>query len=89
MTTANAYEQVMEVLGHPGSARLRLILKHLMSEDQARMVLALPGTPAEVAEKTGLDERRVKDSLEELFSNGSVVPRGDLVRRSATGSTLP
>ncbi len=71
----------MEMLGLKDSSRMRKILEHLMTPDQAQMALALPGTPAHVAEKTGFDLNRVKDSLETLFHNGAVIPRGDLVRR--------
>ncbi len=81
MSNNDVYGQLVDILQSPGSTRLRLILEHLMTPDQARMVLALPGTPAEVAEKTGFDATRVKESLEELFYKGAIVPRGDLVRR--------
>ena len=81
MRTDDAYAVLMERLNVPGSARLRRILEGLMTPDQARMVVELPGTPEEVAEKTGIDARRVKDALEELFYNGAIVPRGDLVHR--------
>ena len=71
----------MGMLGQQGSKRMRKILEHLMTPDEATMALALPGTPAEVAEKTGFDVSRVKESLESLFFKGAIIPRGDLVRR--------
>jgi len=71
----------MEHLGFPGSKRLRPILEELMSPDQAWMVTELPGTAEEVAEKTGLDVNRVRDSLDELFFKGVIFPRGDFRRR--------
>lgn len=45
------------------------------------MVVALPGTPAEVAEKMGFGVDKVKESLEELFYKGAIVPKGDFVNR--------
>ena len=45
MTANDAYATLMERPGHPGSTRLRPILEHLMTPEQAQMVVALPGTP--------------------------------------------
>ena len=81
MSSDDAYGILMERLGFPGSTRLRPILEEMMTPDQARMAVALPGTPDEVAEKTGIDKNRVKDSLDELFYKGVVFPRGDFRRR--------
>lgn len=81
MTVADGYDLILERFGLPGSAGMRLILEELMTADQSRMVLELPGSPREVAEATGLDQERVKESLEELFFKGAVFPRGDMRRR--------
>ncbi len=79
--TTAPYDVLLERLGFPGSSRLRPILEMLMSPDQARMVAALPGTVEEVAERTGIDAGRVRDSLDELFYKGVVFPRGDFRNR--------
>ena len=81
MSRDNTYEVLMEYLGFPGSKRLRPIMEELMSPDQALMVTELPGTPQEVAEKTGIDVNRVRDNLDELFFKGVIFPRGDFRRR--------
>lgn len=81
MSSNDAYEVMTERLGFPGSARLRLILETMATPEQARMVAELPGTPQEVAEKTGIDQSRVKDALDNLFFKGVVFPRGDFRRR--------
>jgi len=81
MSADDAYAELMERLGFPGSTRLRPIMEELMTPDQARMALTLPGTPEEVSEKTGIDVNRVKDSLDDLFYKGVVFPRGDFRRR--------
>lgn len=79
--SADTYATLMERLDFPGSTRLRPILEEMMTPDQARMALELPGTPQEVSEKTGIDVKRVEDSLGELFYKGVVFPRGDFRRR--------
>ncbi|WP_172135327.1 hypothetical protein [Adlercreutzia sp. ZJ473] len=40
--------------------------------DEFAMARALPGTPAEVAEKTGFDEGFVKETLERLVGQGKI-----------------
>jgi len=81
MSANDAYAILMERLGYPSSTRLRLIMEELMTPDQARMVVELPGTAEGVAEKTGFDTGRVRDVLDELFFKGVVFPRGDFRRR--------
>ena len=81
MSDNDVYDVIMERLLFPGSARLLPILKELMTPDQARMIVELPGTPQEVAEKTGIDVNRVKDNLDALFFKGVLFPRGDFRRR--------
>ncbi len=45
------------------------------------MVEALPGTPGEVAEKTGFNVEHVRQVLDDLFYKGVVFPRGDFNQR--------
>lgn len=52
-----------------------------MTQQQARIAAALPGTAQEVAEKTGLDEPIVREELEALFFIGAIFPRGDFEQR--------
>ena len=80
-STSDAYSVLVEQLGYPGSVCLRAILENMITPDQAKMVEALPGTPQEVAEKTGFDVNRVKDTLDELFFMGVVFPKGDFRKR--------
>jgi len=81
MSNSDVYENLMERLGFPGSKRLRPIMEELMTPDQARMVAELPGSPEEVAQKSGFELGRVKDTLDELFFKGVIFPRGDFRRR--------
>ncbi len=81
MTSSDSYEVLAGKLGFPGSTLLRSILQDLMPPAQARMVEALPGTILEVAEKTGVPESEVRESLDRLFLKGAVYPRGDFNNR--------
>jgi ferredoxin len=77
MTASDAYDVMLETFGFPGSDRLRTILKMLMTPDQSRMVAALPGTVAEVAQKIGAHEEEVRLGLDDLFFKGVVFAKGD------------
>ncbi|MFC1902291.1 ATP-binding protein [Chloroflexota bacterium] len=79
--TNDAYAALTERLDFPGSERLRLILTALMTPEQARIAEALPGTPAEVAGKTGAPAGRVKEQLDDLFFKGVAFVRGDFGKR--------
>jgi len=81
MDSDRAYDVLVERLGYEGSSRLRLILEDMMTSDQAVMAAALPGTPREVAEKTGFDLDRTTAELDELFFMGVVFPKGDFHKR--------
>ncbi len=81
MSADDVYAGLLEHLGFPGSARLRRILEFLTTPDEARLVAALPGSPQEVADKTGMDLNRATDTLDALFYRGVIFPRGDFRRR--------
>lgn len=74
--TANQYEAIAAKLGFPGSANLMNILKYLITPEQARMIEVLPGSPEDVAEKTGISTTDVENGLKDLFLKGVVFPRG-------------
>ncbi|MBS4023583.1 MAG: 4Fe-4S binding protein [Dethiobacter sp.] len=79
--TVQAYEKLAEKMGFSDSKRLIAVLEHSMSSEQAVIADALPGSPAEVAEKTGVAVETVKAELEDLFFKGVVFPRGSLDKR--------
>lgn len=81
MSSNDAVETLMASLGHSGSALLRPVLEALMTPEQAQMVATLPGTAAEVAEKTGGDAGKIQEVLDGLFFEGVVFPRGDFEKR--------
>jgi Pyruvate/2-oxoacid:ferredoxin oxidoreductase delta subunit len=72
----------MAHLGFSGSTRLRPILEYMMTPDEAEMAAALPGSPEEVAEKLGKDVSRVRDTLDKLYYQGVIFPRGDFRNRT-------
>ncbi len=82
MSKNDALEVIMERLGNAGSDRFRRVLEELMTPEQAQMAEALPGTPQEVADKTGIALDSVKDGLDDLFFKGVIFPRGDFKERS-------
>lgn len=59
----NPYDVLVERLGFPGSTSLHSVLEELMNSEQARMAVELPGTPQEVAERTGIEPQRVPEAL--------------------------
>lgn len=77
MEANESYQILMSNLRYPTSDRLRAILEDLLTPQQAQIAAALPGTPDEVAEKTGLDVEPVKKELDYLFYAGAVFPKGD------------
>ncbi len=78
MGSNDAYEELSTRLGYPGSSRLRVIMEDLMTPEQAQMVATLPGSPAEVVEKTGFAEDAVLGALDELAMTGVVSPKGGI-----------
>jgi NAD-dependent dihydropyrimidine dehydrogenase PreA subunit len=62
---------------------MRAVLESLMDSELALLATALPGTPAEVAEKTGVTEDEAREGLETLFTRGVAFAKGDLVDRQA------
>jgi ferredoxin len=76
MTTKDPYDALSEKMGFPGSTRLRAVLEALMTSDQAQLADALPGSTADVADRTGVDEEEARQGLHELFLKGVVFPKG-------------
>ena len=56
-------------------------MEGLMTPEQAQMVAALPGSPAEVVEKTGFAEEAVFKELDRLALLGVVHPKGKFSNR--------
>ncbi|MHB1128377.1 MAG: 4Fe-4S dicluster domain-containing protein [Bacillota bacterium] len=80
---ASNYENLAEKLSCPGSARLIAILEHMMPPEQARVADALPGSPEEVADNTGIEVNKVRSMIDDLFTKGLAFIRGDMSKRSS------
>ncbi|MHB1419741.1 MAG: ATP-binding protein [Bacillota bacterium] len=80
---ATAYENLAEKLDFPGSQKLLAILQYMLNEDEARVADALPGSPGEVADKTGIDVAKVTATLDSMFSRGLAFIRGDFSKRAS------
>src|SRR4030042_731411 len=75
MMNNDDYDVLAERLGFPGSVRLCSILQILMTPEQAKLVVALPGSVAEVAAKTGVPEEEARQELDALYYKGIIFPR--------------
>jgi NAD-dependent dihydropyrimidine dehydrogenase PreA subunit len=81
---SEAVDSLCAQLFLPGSERLARIWSMLCDEDDARLLTAMPGTAAELAAATGLDEAEVERRAAELFHRGVVFrspkPHGTVLR---------
>jgi NAD-dependent dihydropyrimidine dehydrogenase PreA subunit len=81
MTTSDAFQSLTGKLGFPGSSLLQSVLEVMMTRDEANLVDALPGSVGEVAERAGLPEQDVRNSLDALYRKGVIFPKGDFADR--------
>ena len=73
MPTPKVLENYAARLGFPGSETLGRIFSILFDgEDDLAIIEAMPGTTAELSEKTGLPEERVRDVTERLRMRGAI-----------------
>ena len=70
MTETNAYTKFAEMMLHKDSEFIPKILKSIINDDQAELLVSLPGTAAQMAEKTGRDEAAVAEDLNTMFRMG-------------------
>ena len=75
MCAADAYRELGELLEYPDSARLRRILEYLVTEEQARLVVSLPASPEELAQKLNMDVERVNSLSRDLYDKGVIIHR--------------
>jgi NAD-dependent dihydropyrimidine dehydrogenase PreA subunit len=78
MPVPEVFQEYSKRLGLPGSDTMVRILEILFDgEDKIRLMEALPGTVAELAERTGLPENQVQELAQSLFAQGAIVKKGD------------
>ncbi len=68
-----AIRQIVANMGYPDSATLSSIWEVMVSEREATWIASLPGTPADVAERTGDDVEVVSRGLRDLYDRGLVL----------------
>ena len=75
MAEKDPFDVLTELLGFPGSTRLRQIYEYLMTPKHAKVASALPGSAEEVAQKTGIPVDEVRGLLDDLWRKGVVFPK--------------
>ena len=70
MSAATPHEKFAEAMLHPDSEFIPKILKSMISDAQADLLVALPGTAEEMAEKTGRPVAEIASDLADMFRKG-------------------
>jgi len=70
--TESIYDKLAEKILCKGSRLVPQLFKMIADEKEAEILVALPGTPAELKTKLGRDEQEIAQSLEDLFRKGVV-----------------
>ncbi|MCP4674511.1 MAG: 4Fe-4S ferredoxin [Deltaproteobacteria bacterium] len=70
MTDQSAYEQFAQSMLQGDSVYIPKILRCMVDEAQAKLLVSLPGTVAEMAEKMGRSEVEVDADLKDMFRKG-------------------
>ena len=86
MTETELYQQLAEKIDLAGSERIPKLFRMAADEDEARLMLAMPGTVDSLAEKLEIPPERVKEMIDFLFQKGlvfeSMKPEGIIYRMS-------
>ncbi len=73
MATDDVYTELNVRLKYPQSERLRRILQKLVTPEEGKLLLQLPAQPAELAQKTWMDEEAAQRKLQEFMERGLVI----------------
>lgn len=82
MMTEDLHKALAARIGLGDSERMRRLWAMVCDEDEARLLLAMPGTAEELAEKTGRGSEEVEKMIGDLFYRGVVFEslKGDVLR---------
>lgn len=69
----NLYNELAGRLGASGSKVIRLIMEKLMTPEEAKVVLALPASAEEIANKLSMKKEFVDETLNEMYEKGVCV----------------
>jgi NAD-dependent dihydropyrimidine dehydrogenase PreA subunit len=72
MENEELYRRLAEKIMMGNSTLIPLLFGEIASEEEAELMLALPGTSAEMTDGLGRDEREVQDMLDTLYLKGLV-----------------
>lgn len=70
MSENSSYKQFAANMLHPDSLYIPKILESMINPRQADILITLPGTIPDLAEKTGLSEKEIHDDLKDMFRKG-------------------
>ena len=86
MTEMELYQQLAEKIDLASSERIPKLFRMAADEDEARLMLAMPETVEELAEKVEIPPEKVKEMVDFLYQKGlvfeSVKPEGTIYRMS-------
>lgn len=72
MKKIDVYKRLAEAYGHPDSKFLPMILQTMVKEREAEILLALPASVKEIAEKLNREMFTINTILEKVYENGLV-----------------
>jgi predicted transcriptional regulator len=70
MSETTAYQKFAEMMLHKESQVIPKILQCMITDEQAEMLVSLPGTAAQMAEKSGRKVDAVRNDLNDMFRKG-------------------
>lgn len=70
MSEVTPYQQFAETMMHKESKWIPEILKSMISDEQAELLMRLPGTAEDMAQKTGRNKQEIEDDLQDMFRKG-------------------
>jgi Pyruvate/2-oxoacid:ferredoxin oxidoreductase delta subunit len=70
MSETTAYQKFAEMMLHKESQVIPKILQCMITDEQAEMLVSLPGTAAQMAEKSGRKVAAVRNDLNDMFRKG-------------------
>ncbi|MHC4507299.1 MAG: 4Fe-4S binding protein [Planctomycetota bacterium] len=81
MSVPEAFKKYAKQLAFPGSETIHRVFEILFDgEDKIKLMEALPGTVSELAERTGLPERQVREMTESMFLQGAIARKDNRYR---------
>ena len=70
MSAGTPYQLFAEKMMHQDSKWIPEILKSMISDEQAELLLSLPGTAEDMAQKTGRSKEEIENDLRDMFRKG-------------------